>query len=241
MKGAAYLSAAGAAIFLALAAYGAASGMELADAPVTVTAEYVSVSDSICAEGKIIREEEYTDCGFFAKLCVPDGKRVACGSVIAKRGKTEILSPKAGFFSSDTGERGVVKIVYGLKWQYETDLGSVDCNKFSIGDKATLRTPYGDFAAVTTSKRGTLTRFTVKGGVEKVLCTDSMEAELIYGEKSGFRVPESAVCHDDKGDYVTVLTGGMTVRAAVSECFRSDGYCLVNGDIKQGMEILVKS
>ena len=239
MSGRAYLGAAGAAVFLALAAYGAADGMALAERPDTVTAEFVSVGESLDTEGNIVREEEYVCCDGHVKLTVSDGERVAKGAVLGTRGRRAIHSPAAGFFSShvdeDAPENAVGRIVSSLSWTYETRLQS---GTLSVGDTVTLRTELGDFAAVVCRTDGHGTGFRCHSGVNALLDADRLPAQVLCGEKSGFRVPASALRHDDDGDYVSVLAGSMTRRAAVSDYVELDDYCLVNGEIRQGMEII---
>ena len=239
MSGRAYLGAALSAVLLALAAYILADGMALAERPATVAAEYVSVGDTLDAEGAVLREEEYICCDSRVKLTADDGERVAAGAVIARRGKREILSPAAGFFSPNIGdaapENAVGKVVSSLAWTYETKLHS---DALSVGDAVTLHSEYGDFEATVCRADGHGTSFRCHSGVNLLLCVDRMSVQVICGEKSGFRVPVSALRHDDDGDYVTVLAGNVTRRAAVSEYVEFDDCCLVKGDIRQGMEII---
>ena len=239
MSGRVYLGAAGAAICLALAAYALADGAALAGSPKTVPAEYVSVGVCLDAEGTVTREEEFICHDGHVKLLVSEGERVAKGAVIGKRGRKEIVSPAAGFFSSYVGdnapENAVGRVVSSLMWTYEAELSG---DEISVGDAVTLRTELGDFDAVVCAKDGQRTSFCCHSGVEALLNADSLSAQVICDEKSGCRVPLSALRHDDKGDYVTVRTGNMTVRAAVSEYFEFDDYCLVNGEIRQGMEVI---
>lgn len=239
MRGLSYLRAAGAAFFIALAAYAAAAGTELAERPATVTAEFVSLSESVRAEGTVLREEIPVLGRGRVKLCASDGERVARGAVVATQGKKEVTAPQAGFFTSELSpDNAVGRVVSSLSWEFETKLPSRDGDKINEGDAVTLRTPYGDFAAVTVSKKGRCVRFRAHSGIEKMLCVDSLEAEIVFAEHSGYRVPASAVCHDADGDYVTALAGDRQKRVAVSECFAFDDNCLVKGEIRQGMEIL---
>ncbi len=72
-----------AAVFLALAAYIAAAFADGSSAPDTVTAVRVSVKKTVCAEGIVLRQEEYVTSPFeTAYLAVSEGERIKGGSVL---------------------------------------------------------------------------------------------------------------------------------------------------------------
>lgn len=82
-KQGAYLRVVAAVIFLALAAYCGAEFLQSADAPETVSAVRVTVSETIRAEGIVLRDEVYVVCPFEAAyFAASEGERIRGGSVV---------------------------------------------------------------------------------------------------------------------------------------------------------------
>ena len=85
-------------------------------------------------------------------------------------------------------------------------------------------------------KRAVLLRLTCGGDYLKLRYVD---AELIFARHSGFAMPIEAVRHDEKGDYVYIVSAGTAKREDVELIYSSDELCLTSGALTEGSIVVV--
>lgn len=255
--GRSYLRFTACAVFLALGAYAIAHFAQSALRPDTVTASMVTVSETVPAEGAILRDElcvcAESGSGEYA---VSDGERVRAGELIMTDGKDGLYAPCAGFFCSgvdgweslspyaldaspDFPENAVGRIVRG-GWFFVTE--PEDSGSFYAGQTLTLTLDgVGSYPAVCCGKNGGAVVLRCREGLEDVLSLRFVKASLSPGGATGYKLPASAVGKDENGEFVYVLKAGIPKRAQVKTVCAKDGFCLVqSAAFGSGAEILTK-
>lgn len=250
-----YLRFAVAAVFLALGAYLIAGFTRSALHPDTVTAQKVTVSETVTADGTILRDELCV-CfdGDAGKLSAKSGERLRAGELICSDDKDELRSPCAGFFCSGIDgweslspeqlaadpvfpEGAVGRIVRG-GWFFVCS--PENAAAFYPGQTVTLTLDgAGSFPAVCCSVSGKNVVLKCREGLESVLCLRFAKAELCLCSASGYKLPASAVGKDDDGEFVRVMKAGLIRSVPVTTVYKKDGFCLVQTSaFGEGAEVL---
>lgn len=229
-KDAHFLRFALAAVFLSLSAYIISGFAETMTEPVTVTAKKVTVSKTVCAEGRVIRDE--------IKLSLPEGRvspsvafgeRVRAGQAVCTVNGKSILSPCAGFFAGDRIVRN--------GWYFEAELN--DLSSFYVGMQLTLSLGGAEYPAQVEGLDGNKLTLRCRAGLCDVLDIYSSEAILDLGSVTGLKLPDTAAVYENGDCFVYVLRGDAPSRTQVEPVFRDKAYLLVRpGDIGEGARVL---
>ena len=224
-KDASYLRCAYAAFLLAIAAYAVASVTAKAQAPETVTAVRVTVSETVSAEGSI-RRDEYILPQSAGDCDIPHGERISAGTVLG----SGFAAPCAGFFTGDRIVSG------GWCFEFYTD----DLKPFYIGRQLTVKLGSGEYPGVVTNVTAERVCVRCREGLCDVLYVDSIEAQLILCDITGIKIPPDAVKRGGDGEYVYILRAGRPSKRTVHIIYEDSGLCLADaGDLEAGSKIVV--
>lgn len=218
-------------VFLGIGAYLIAAFARSMTAPETVTARRVSVTDTLFAEGRILRDEVYLDCPYDTEcFTVAEGQRVSAGALIYSDGDGDsYYSPCGGFFAGDRIVRN--------GWYFETDIEDTD--RLYEGRSISLVFLGNTHPAVVESVDGKRVLIRCREGLGDVLYLDTAEAELNLGTVTGTAVPEASVFFEDGESCVYVLRAGIPKKQSVNIICKTDGeYILSQNDLGVGTEIL---
>lgn len=165
---------------------------------------------------------------------------------LSTSGLKELLSRHA-----EETDYALGKLVYGIKWYYAALMDQEDCQYIKTGQR--IRVLFGSYyseslymtlESISPPENGKCAVvFSGERSLADVLTLRRQNAELIFAEESGLRVPRKAMhVDDDRKTFVYVRTGLQAERKDVAIIRdMGDFYIVKSNELKEGDDIIISA
>lgn len=151
----------------------------------------------------------------------------------------------------DEPEFALGKLVYGVKWYYAALVDQKDCQLLKKGQRVRVlfgryynESLYMTLESVSSPENGKCAAvFSSDRSLSDVLTLRRQDAELIFTEENGIRVPRKAMHVDDDGKTFVYVNTGLQAERKDVEILRDMGdfYVVKSSRLKEGDSIIVSA